>query len=154
MNKTENTNLPLGYWIKQVDQLLTKQIDAAQAVNGVTRTEWQVLNLLSEVQSMPRDALLKQIEIFSDAASLDKIIASLFDRGWIALVAATEQDEQALSLTEDGKQQHAKILATQKEFRQRAVQGITKNEYETVVGVLRQMVANLEKESPAAEGED
>ena len=41
-------NLPIGYWLKQVDKLITEQIDQAQAVHGVYRTEWQILNLLRE----------------------------------------------------------------------------------------------------------
>ena len=36
--------LPIGYFIKQADYLLTKGINEIQSSLGLTRTDWQILN--------------------------------------------------------------------------------------------------------------
>lgn len=154
MNPPENQNQPIGYWVKQVDNLLTKQIDKAQAANGVSRSEWQVLNLLSETPSLRRDRLLKKLDVFLDASRLDEIIASLFERGWLAIAAVSAPGTDELSLTDEGRRQHAKILSTQKEVRQQAMQGVTSEEYETLIRVLQRIVANLETGLPSNSDED
>jgi hypothetical protein len=41
-------NLPIGYWLKHTDELLTKHINNVQTANGVSRSPWQVLNSLYE----------------------------------------------------------------------------------------------------------
>ena len=45
MTNTPKPQLPIGYWLKRVDALLTTAIDQAQAEHGVSRTQWQVLNI-------------------------------------------------------------------------------------------------------------
>jgi hypothetical protein len=42
---------PIGYWLKEADRLITERVNAVQAANGVTRTQWQVLNMLHEGDS-------------------------------------------------------------------------------------------------------
>ncbi|MCI0422953.1 MAG: hypothetical protein L0312_27630, partial [Acidobacteria bacterium] len=56
--------------------------------------------------------------------------------------------------TEEGRRQHGVILATQKEVRQRAMQGIGEEEYATVIRVLQRMVSNLEGTSDSAGQQD
>lgn len=46
--------------------------------------------------------------------------------------------------TGEGQRQHGIVLATQKEVRRRAMQGISQEEYVTVVRVLQRIVSNLE----------
>jgi hypothetical protein len=48
MNKDVKPNLPIGYWLKQVDNLLNEQINRVHAASGITRSDCQVLNILSE----------------------------------------------------------------------------------------------------------
>jgi len=86
VNPTAKPNLPIGYWLKRVDNLLTEQIDRVQAVNGITRSEWQFLNLLSE------EGLLESMRAFVDAHRLDAIIVALIECGWVMQTAVPEPD--------------------------------------------------------------
>jgi hypothetical protein len=40
--------LPIGYYVKLVDQLFTERINAVQAEFDLTRVTWQILNFISE----------------------------------------------------------------------------------------------------------
>ncbi len=44
----KSKDLPIGYWMKQADNLLTLGIDKIQAAFGFSRTDWQILNALKE----------------------------------------------------------------------------------------------------------
>ena len=66
------------------------------------------------------------------------MLTALRDKGWI--VADTSGE---ISLTEAGRQAHARILARQKEVRQQLMRGISADEYETVLRVLKRIVTNL-----------
>jgi DNA-binding MarR family transcriptional regulator len=143
MTQATKLQLPIGYWLKQADNLLTEQIDHAQAVHGVSRAEWQVLNLLMEHGHANHEAIFATMRTFVDEATLDAIFASLLARGWVELQEAATPRTDIFQLTAEGQRQHAVIFATQKEVRQRAMQGISAEEYATVVRVLQQMVSNL-----------
>lgn len=140
MTQTTRPQLPIGYWIKQVDNLLTAQINAAQSAHGVSRPQWQILNLLKETGGAGQARLFETMRTFVDASGLSEILLSLRERGWIE-AKATGADE--FQLTEAGRQQYDIIFATQKEVRQRAMQGISEEEYGTAVRVLQRIVDNL-----------
>lgn len=143
MNQDKGTQLPIGYWLKQADNLLTEQIDQAQATHAVSRSEWQILNLLKESGHASREAIFATMRTFVDTASFDNIITSLVARGWVEAPAAASTGAEEFQLSAEGQRQHAVIFATQKEVRQRAMQGISQEDYATVVRVLQQMVSNL-----------
>lgn len=139
MTQPTKPDRPIGYWLKRADNLLTEQINKAQTENGVTRSEWQVLNLLMENGRATHAHLFNTMSTFIDSGELDTILNNLMERGWVQ----TDQDA-TFALTEAGRQQHAIILARQKEVRQRAMQGISQEEYLTVLRVLERLVNNLE----------
>jgi DNA-binding MarR family transcriptional regulator len=134
-------HLPLGYWLKRADNLITEQVNQVQAANGVTRTDWQVLNTLYEVGSADQAQLFTVMHTFVDAAQLEQILGELKSRGW---VTAVENGVIIYQLSNAGQQQHSQILAAQQEVRQQVMQGISQEEFATVMRVLQQMVANLE----------
>jgi len=141
MTKDTNLKLPIGYWLKQVDQLLTEQINQAQAVHGVSRTDWQILNLLKENGRASDEQIFTTMCTFVDATQFQEVIYHLIDRGWIDETLASGE----LQLTCAGYDQHARIFATQKAVRQRAMQGISQDEYVTVIRVLQKIVENLDQ---------
>jgi len=130
--------LPIGYWIKQADNRLTAQINAAQSAHGVSRSEWQTLNTLKETGGAPREQIFETMRAFVDEPGFDGILRSLRERGWIEARASGE-----FQLTEEGRRQYDIIFATQKEVRQRAMQGISEEDYLSAVRVLQQIVTNL-----------
>jgi DNA-binding MarR family transcriptional regulator len=129
---------PIGYWLKAADQAITARVDAAQRADGVTRLRWQVLNTISEATDRSRDQILAALHMFLDEPALDTVLTALRNNGWI--VADTSED---ISLTEAGRQAHARILARQAEVRQQVMRGISADEYATVLRVLKRIVANL-----------
>jgi DNA-binding MarR family transcriptional regulator len=141
MNKDTNLKLPIGYWLKQADEVLTEQINQAQAVHGVSRTEWQILNLLKENGRTTGEQLFDTMRTFVNRRKFQEIIRRLIERGWIDAEVASGE----LQLTEAGQRHHERIFTTQKEVRQRAMQGIGQDEYATTIQVLQQIIKNLDQ---------
>jgi DNA-binding MarR family transcriptional regulator len=144
MTQVPKPGLPIGYWLKRADNLLTERINEVQTANGVSRSDWQVLNLLNDSGSASKERIFETMRTFVDAPSLDDILTRLMGRGWVEPGGVTDGGTAAFQLTEAGRRQHAVILATQKEVRQRAMQGISQEEYTTVIRVLQRIVSNLE----------
>ena len=46
---------PIGYWLKELDQLIEGTLDRALADEGVTRRDWQLLNALEPGTGTARD---------------------------------------------------------------------------------------------------
>lgn len=150
MTQDMRPKLPIGYWLKQADNLLTEQIDKAQAIHGVSRSDWQVLNVLKEIGSASRERIFETMHTFLDASSFNNIITHLIERGWIEQRKVTKTGMEEFQLTREGQRQHEVIFATQKEVRQRAMEGISQEEYATVIRVLQRIVSNLGGNSEGA----
>lgn len=144
MNQPKQPQLPIGYWLKQADNLINQRINAIQAANGVSRSDWQVLNMLHEVGTATQTTILATMQTFLDAPTLDTILARFVDHGWVERVS--NADESSYQLSDAGKQQHSLILTSQKTVREQAMQGISEADYHTTVQVLQQIVANLQTE--------
>jgi DNA-binding MarR family transcriptional regulator len=144
MTQITKPELPIGYWLKRADNLLTEQINKGQAANGVSRFEWQVLNRLHETGSASETQLFEIMRTFVDAPNLDEIISRLTERGWVEQSEDSKHDALAYQLTADGQRQHGVIVGTQKDVRQRAMQGISAEEYAATIRILQRIVHNLE----------
>jgi DNA-binding MarR family transcriptional regulator len=82
------------------------------------------------------------MQAFIDARQLDEIIDGFLEEGWLA--KSGEGDAARLTLTGSGRAQREKIFELQSKVRSRAMQGISEQEYATVIDVLERMVRNLE----------
>jgi DNA-binding MarR family transcriptional regulator len=131
------SQLPIGYWLKHVDQVITGRSNEALADQGFTRFRWQALNMIYEAGTITRDEIFNVLQTFLDAHQLDEILDGFIREGW--LVA----DGSALSLTEAGKSKRADLFKRQGEVRKRALQGISDEEYMAVLEVLQRIVNNL-----------
>jgi len=128
---------PIGYWLKAADRAITARVDEVQRANGVTRLEWQVLNTIAEAARSP-EQILAALHMFLERPTLDSLLTDFRDRGWIA-----EDAKGTVSLTDAGRQAHARILAKQEEVRQQLMRGISVDEYATTLQVLKRIVENL-----------
>ena len=137
-------NLPIGYWLKRADELLTKRIDDAQRAAGLTRLGWQVLNVVREEHPARRDDLTTTLRPFADAAAVDAAVAELTARDLIAGAPST-----GLTLTPAGAELYEQALAAQILIRQEATAGISDAEYAATVGVLQRLVENLTRTGDA-----
>ncbi len=133
---------PIGYWLKRADEVITEHVDRVLSDNGFTRFRWQVLNSVYQAGTITRDGVFDTMQTFIDARQLDEIIDGFIEEGW--LVKRGEDDAAQLMLTDVGKAQRETAFKLQSEVRRRAMQGISEQEYATVVDVLERMVKNLE----------
>ena len=135
----DTNKLPIGYWIKQADQLLTAGIDKIQSSLGLTRTDWQIVNSLAGQPSIDINKLSVLMEPFADPASISDTLSQLKDKELIA------EKGNLLSLTETGKKQHALCLERQIEFRQNTMAGISGEDYQTTLMTLQKIVDNVKR---------
>lgn len=139
MSEPHEPRLPIGYWLKKADQLLTARIDEAQQVNGVTRLEWQLLNTLHERGSASFEHLAAALHPFADAPALVEALERLVQREAVESSPGTPE----YRLTPSGGRLHAAAAASQDALRRRAMEGISENDYATAVRVLQRIVQNL-----------
>lgn len=133
---------PIGYWLKHTDEIITKHVHQVLSTNGFTRFRWQVLNMLYEAGPITRRDVFHTMKTFIDAPQLDEILDGFVQEGWLAKHG--DGDATELMLTDPGKTEREAIFKLQSEVRRRAMQGITEQEYTTVLDVLQRMVKNLE----------
>jgi hypothetical protein len=130
--------LPVGYWLKHVDRLLTERSDAALSERGFTRLRWQTMNTIAEAGSISRASLYETLRPFANREQLDALVAGLIQPGWVA-----EGRDRALTVTESGQAEHAQLLQLQQTVRQRAFAGVSAEEYAMLVAVLQRVAGNL-----------
>jgi DNA-binding MarR family transcriptional regulator len=145
MNIWNNAQAPIGYWLKHADEVITRRVNAALSSQGVTRSHWQVMNILHQSGGADWNQVFQTMQTFMDLAGLNDIIEDLNQRGWITrLVVPGKPEASQLNLTAVGLEIHQKLLDLQNEVRKRAVQGVSEDEYSTVIRVLQKIVDNLE----------
>ena len=133
---------PIGYWLKYADEVITEHVDRVLSDNGFTRSRWQVLNIVYQAGTITRGGVFDTMQTFISTRQLGEIIDGFVEEGWLA--KAGEGDGAQLALTEAGKAKRETVFKLQSEVRRRAMQGITEQEYATVIDVLERMVRNLE----------
>lgn len=140
MNEQQRKPLPIGYWLKRADELLTARIDEAQQANGLTRLDWQILNVVRDGPAVTGNEITETLKPFADAATVNVAVSNLADRNLISGSA-----EAGLTLTPHGVELYERALLAQKAVRQKATIGISETEYATTVDVLQRLVENLER---------
>ena len=133
----EQKRLPIGYWIKQADVLLTNGINTIHNTQGIDRTGWQILHTIQGVPNIVMEQLVSLMEPFADPAAMEKTLEQLIAKGWVT------SGDGKLFLTISGEAFHEHCLQQQTAFRQRSMQHITPGDYETTLNTLRQLVQNL-----------
>lgn len=139
MSEQKQPHLPIGYWLKKADEVITLRINRAQEAKGLSRTGWQVLNLLYEAGSATWEQLAELLLAFATAAELREVINQLAGRGLLEEVTTAT----CFRLTDEGLNLHRTALESQKEVRHQAMLGVGEAEYATTVAVLQRIVQNL-----------
>lgn len=133
---------PIGYWLKHLDEVITKHTDLVLKENGFTRSRWQTLNIIYQEGNLSRQKLFATMQTFLNSHQLDEIVSEFIKKGW--LVQQGEGDDIQLATTENGKVEREITFTLQSEVRKRLMQGVTEQEYTIVIDVLQRMVKNLE----------
>lgn len=128
-------NLPIGYYLKKADNLLTEGINEIHREFSIDRTQWQILNSINEgIDKKEIEALLKQ---FANDEQINNSFSSLIDRNILT-------DNIDLKLSDKGKALYNQCFEKQKEFRQKAMSHITEQEYKQLIITLEKIIKNLE----------
>lgn len=130
--------LPIGYYLKKLDNLLTEGINNIHAELGINRLQWQVLNSVGEGKDVNRSSVIAILKEFSGEDNVGIAIDDLIDREVLA-------ETSLLTLTEKGRDLHQRCVQIQNEFRQNAMQDIPEKDYLNVMMTLDKMITNLER---------
>ncbi|MFE5864910.1 MarR family transcriptional regulator [Streptomyces virginiae] len=129
---------PIGFWLNRTDQALTASMDALLADFGLTRLDWQVLNVVKDDPRATDTTVLTTLAAGADAAAPASAVASVLAGGWV-----TRPRPDRLVLTDDGRARLVEVALRVDAFRELSGRGITREEYVTAVTVLERMTRNL-----------
>jgi len=128
--------LPIGYYLKKADNLLTEGINKIHAESGITRTQWQVLNSIIQKDEADRHHVIELLNEFADKDTINDSIDILINRGLV-------NENSFLYLTDRGKELFEKCFQKQKIFRQRVMENISEQEYVQIITTLEKIIDNL-----------
>lgn len=130
---------PIGYWLKRLDRTIEDRFDRDLARWSLTRRHWQVLNTLSggpALQSTIAEALAPFL--VEGAITQQEILDDLLSRGWV------EMSNALVRLSAAGVQAHAGVSSRVNATRAKVLDGLTPEDYATVLRLLEQMTLNLD----------
>ncbi|MBC7892640.1 MAG: MarR family transcriptional regulator [Sphingobacteriaceae bacterium] len=134
---------PIGYYLNRTDEAITAAMNAVLAEFSLTRTDWQVLNVIHNADQIPRTEVYEIMRPLADSAALFTVLASLIKSDWVALVGPDR-----LALTDLGRKRLGVVREQIAAFREKSMRGISPEEYQTVIRVLERMRMNLENQNP------
>ncbi|MGZ0149727.1 MarR family winged helix-turn-helix transcriptional regulator [Kribbella sp. WER1] len=123
-------NKPIGWWLKEVDRLLEASFERLLADDGLTRRQWQAVNAAAGGGSVA-EALAPFLS--GDPAELVAVTNPLVEREWLT----------GNELTAAGSRALADLTIKVQAQRRRITAGISAEEYQATVDVLRRMAGNL-----------
>ncbi len=129
---------PIGFWLRLVDKLLEERFAEVLEEHGITRGQWQLLNVLSR-GSATAEAVEGAVEPFTsvDGEPVSAQLAELIESGWVSL-GGTEY-----RLTERGEVAHDRLAEVIGELRTHSTEGISGDDYASTLATLERMARNL-----------
>lgn len=131
---------PIGYWLKLVDRLIEQQFAATLDEHGVTRRQWQLLNVLargvSTVEQLD-EAIAPFLGEGDTVESSAEHLTELIDSAWV------DATPEGYELTDRGRTAFGTLAEVVAQQRTLVAQGIEETEYLETVGVLEKMARNL-----------
>ncbi|WLQ05809.1 MarR family transcriptional regulator [Arthrobacter oryzae] len=134
-------NRPIGYWVKRLDSLLEKLLDATLASLSLTRRQWQVLTALRVGALAPADVevLLRSLDSGGGGGVQERDMAALVRKRLVVLV------DGRLSLAEAGSELHLEVSRRMESTRSELTAGIGTDEYAIAVSVLERITKNADR---------
>lgn len=130
---------PIGYWLKLVDRLIDERFAAIIEEHGVTRQQWQLLNVLqnepSTVEQLDQ-AIAPFIQPGAEETAIEHL-AELVDSEWITI------DGLLYSLTERGRSAFGRLQEVVDALRAQTGEGLSPEQYATTLSALERMAVNL-----------
>ncbi|WP_035859544.1 MarR family winged helix-turn-helix transcriptional regulator [Cryptosporangium arvum] len=126
---------PIGYWVKNLDNVLEGSLDRTLASRGVGRRHWQTLNLLADAPRTVAEATA-ELAPFLGPGEMLSVLAELERLGWV-------EGGDRFVLTAEGQAALESLRTEVTQMRQRATEGLSEDDYRTTVATLRRMAENL-----------
>lgn len=130
---------PIGFWLKLVDRLIDEQFIETMEEHGITRRQWQLMNLLADKPSTA-DELTEALGPFipeTEDEGPQAPVEELVESGW---VSATDGH---FALTDTGRASLASLGDVIDRTRAVLAQGISEDEYAATLDVLERIARNL-----------
>ena len=135
---------PIGYWLKLVDRLIDEQFASTLEDHGVTRRQWQLLNVLrnepatvEQLDAAVAPFLSATVPETGVPESSVEHLAELVDSAWVTA------SQRTYAITERGTLALDKLSEVVSVQRTVASEGVTPEQYEQTVAVLERMARNL-----------
>lgn len=122
---------PLGFWLRTVDALISREFAQAFDGEGVTRRDWMLLNAVSGDVEAPGFA-----ERFARKGG--KRLRSLEDRGWVV-----ETGDGTWILTEEGRMAKERLGAIVDGIRSRVSGAVSPEDFATTLASLEAIAREL-----------
>lgn len=134
-----DTPRPIGYWLKLVDRLIDEQFASTLEEHGVTRRQWQLLNVLSREPATVEqlDAAVAPFLVAHDTESSLDHLTELIDSAWV------DATPSGYELTDRGRGAFERLADVVARQRTVIADGVTPEQYEQTVAVLERMARNL-----------
>ncbi|WP_345948207.1 hypothetical protein ABDD95_15255 [Mucilaginibacter sp. PAMB04274] len=130
---------PIGWYLKEADQLITAFFENAFDQYCITRYHWMVLRTIDTNGFINIEAHHEEIKYFIKLERLKGVIDNLLARGWI------QPDYSNFKFTDTGKQLFDDVTATYEQQVKQMMRGITNEEYNATINVLNRIITNLNK---------
>jgi len=134
---------PLGYWLRLVDRLIDEQFATTLEEHGITRRQWQLMNVLAqgpasvaELDSAVAPFLAAATEGRERESSAEHL-TELIDSAWV------DATPTGYELTVRGQAALERLAVVVAEQRTVITAGVTDAEYQQTVAVLQRVAANL-----------
>ncbi|RZI94826.1 MAG: hypothetical protein EOO67_03860 [Microbacterium sp.] len=119
---------PLGFWLRAVDGLLTREFATALAQEGIGRREWMILNVLDGTVDAPH---------LAEGIQRGKKVRALVDRGWV------EEAEDSWRLTDAGREAKARLGIAVDGIRSRVAGAVGPEAFATTLASLESIAREL-----------
>ncbi|MEY2848393.1 MAG: hypothetical protein RI885_1058 [Actinomycetota bacterium] len=147
---------PIGYWLKLVDRLIDESFEGSLDEHGVTRRQWQLLNVLGSGPASVEEldaavapftaASVSGVEAagveaagadVSAVSGIEGELAELVESDWVAV------SPSGYVLTPRGQQSFERLSLVVDAFRASMSEGVGEADYATTVATLERMALNL-----------
>src|SRR6188474_819835 len=121
---------PLGFWLRAVDALISREFDTAFADEGVTRRDWMLLNALARTVDAPASGQW--------LARKGKRLRGLEKRGW-----ADETGDGTWVLTDEGQAALERLGGVVDGIRHRIADTVAPEDFATTMTTLEAIAREL-----------
>ena len=121
---------PLGFWLRAVDALISREFDTAFADEGVTRRDWMLLNALARTVDAPESGQW--------LARKGKHLRGLEKRGW-----ADETGDGTWVLTDEGRAALERLGGVVDGIRRRIADTVAPEDFATTLASLEAIAREL-----------